>query len=831
MSLAKLPMLKLGENSWVPIPVTTPESGPSTALKMTVPSTTEEKICKKNDVKGQKASKAYSGYTCGSLMNELEFFTIGFVMHLYNNFKIVEQKVKRTVAGNNDDKNLAFLTTSSPSSTNTINTVNHGVSTGTTKGRKNLKRFFLEENTDAQLLLKIWVSVDEDDVEDLSYRNRKVQLLCYLAVIPMLTLESSNSQLNDKGFVDSGCSRHMSGNIAHLSDFKDFDGGYVTFGGGAIVGRLHWSIPLLYKNSLGDHPIDHVIGDVQSSVQTRRMTTSYSELGFLGAIYEGKTHHDLHTCLVSYSRRTKDEFLKLFLVILLGAIGTKWVYRNKKDEKGIVVRNKARLVAQGHTQEEGAVIYGQIEEEHPELDDIIFGSTKKELCDEFERLMKDKCEVCLHSHRFEKKPWLKMTDADDDDVDEHLYRSDDWDLYVSYTHLDKISCLQFVHVQVSLITMIVDYAGATLDRKSNHWRTSDLTSQEQTATGKDFSNPYIVGSLLKLIEVLLMKALTDGNGDVKINATIDGHSLSITEGSLRRHLKLDDQDGITSLPTTEIFAQLGLWAMLLDQIVIFQNSELSLNGVPISFDVPSTYEEIPPRDLQNHIFTFPIPSPFDLTLHLQSHHYLNSIIHSQPNTQLSPTQPGTEYHLPTPHDSPLHAVHSHGSDEGSLKLQELMNLVTTLSDRIGVLEGATVDDKENLLFCLLPCLLHGSDNRMILPSRGGKLFDEEVQEKEVQEKASTDTELFIQEVTPTEVIQDQMRESGKIASDEVVLLVLKKGYLLVKKFQQLWDEEERKRAMDEAKTTKKIDWNDPSVIKTSYSLNEANFKLPKLEGI
>ncbi|GJW47097.1 hypothetical protein Tco_0078743 [Tanacetum coccineum] len=32
----------------------------------------------------------------------------------------------------------------------------------------------------------------------------------------------SNSQLNDKGFVDSGCLRHMTGNIAHLSDFKDF---------------------------------------------------------------------------------------------------------------------------------------------------------------------------------------------------------------------------------------------------------------------------------------------------------------------------------------------------------------------------------------------------------------------------------------------------------------------------------------------------------------------------------------------------------------------------------------------------------------------------------
>ncbi|GJX89416.1 putative ribonuclease H-like domain-containing protein, partial [Tanacetum coccineum] len=35
------------------------------------------------------------------------------------------------------------------------------------------------------------------------------------------------------------------------------------------------------------------------------------------------------------------------------AIGTKWVFRNKKDEKGIVKRNKERLVAQGYTQEEG----------------------------------------------------------------------------------------------------------------------------------------------------------------------------------------------------------------------------------------------------------------------------------------------------------------------------------------------------------------------------------------------------------------------------------------------------------------------------------------------
>nr|GEZ11203.1 hypothetical protein [Tanacetum cinerariifolium] len=51
------------------------------------------------------------------------------------------------------------------------------------------------------------------------------------------------------------------------------------------------------------------------------------------------------------------------------AIGTKWVYKKKKDERGVVVRNKARLVAQGHRQEEGidyvesAFLYGTIDKE------------------------------------------------------------------------------------------------------------------------------------------------------------------------------------------------------------------------------------------------------------------------------------------------------------------------------------------------------------------------------------------------------------------------------------------------------------------------------------
>ncbi|GJT53910.1 retrovirus-related pol polyprotein from transposon TNT 1-94 [Tanacetum coccineum] len=61
-----------------------------------------------------------------------------------------------------------------------------------------------------------------------------------------------------------------------------------------------------------DHPVEQIIRDLNSTPQTRRMTTNLKE------------HEE-----------------------------PKKIYRNKKDERGIVIKNKARLVAQGYTQEEG----------------------------------------------------------------------------------------------------------------------------------------------------------------------------------------------------------------------------------------------------------------------------------------------------------------------------------------------------------------------------------------------------------------------------------------------------------------------------------------------
>ncbi|GJT25173.1 putative ribonuclease H-like domain-containing protein [Tanacetum coccineum] len=72
-----------------------------------------------------------------------------------------------------------------------------------------------------------------------------------------------------------------------------------------------------------DHPKDQIIGDFNSTIQTRRMTKISDE----------------HAMPKKVIQALEDP---------------SWIEAiNKKDKRGIVVRNKARLVAQGYTQEEG----------------------------------------------------------------------------------------------------------------------------------------------------------------------------------------------------------------------------------------------------------------------------------------------------------------------------------------------------------------------------------------------------------------------------------------------------------------------------------------------
>ncbi|GJU68802.1 putative ribonuclease H-like domain-containing protein [Tanacetum coccineum] len=298
-------------------------------------------------------------------------------------------------------------------------------------------------------------------------------------------------QQDDTGFVNSGCSRNMTGNITYFSDFKEFDEGYVTFGGGAhgggtdclptaiIFEELAWmgkdtavtqeetqqddsvptpsnDLPLSGKDSmqlselmllctnLQKQVLDlekakdaqaKEIADLKKRVQKLERKKKSRTIGFKRLRKVGKSRrvesskdkdslgdhedaskqgrsikdidkdadvslvddtqgrsddaemfdtNDLHgdevdvdmpvgekqeQCAkeeevdkVCWIEAMQDELLQFKLqkvwtlvYLLYGkrAIGTKWVYKNKKDERGIVIRNKARLVAQGYTQEEG----------------------------------------------------------------------------------------------------------------------------------------------------------------------------------------------------------------------------------------------------------------------------------------------------------------------------------------------------------------------------------------------------------------------------------------------------------------------------------------------
>ncbi|GJT02992.1 putative ribonuclease H-like domain-containing protein [Tanacetum coccineum] len=100
------------------------------------------------------------------------------------------------------------------------------------------------------------------------------------------------------------------------------------------------------------HPQSQILGDLTSPVQTR------------GTLKKSKFGEMLPSALndsdwVEAMQEEMQQFInqKVWKLVPLPdgkiAIGTKWILKNKRDARGIVVRNKARLVAQGHRQEEG----------------------------------------------------------------------------------------------------------------------------------------------------------------------------------------------------------------------------------------------------------------------------------------------------------------------------------------------------------------------------------------------------------------------------------------------------------------------------------------------
>ncbi|GKD57110.1 putative ribonuclease H-like domain-containing protein, partial [Tanacetum coccineum] len=91
------------------------------------------------------------------------------------------------------------------------------------------------------------------------------------------------------------------------------------------------------------------------------MTKSVTEHAMFSSVQQRTNHKDFQNCLFACFL-SQAEPKKVWTLVDLPygkrAIGTKWVYRNKKDERGIVIRNKARLM-----DVKSAFLYGKIKEE------------------------------------------------------------------------------------------------------------------------------------------------------------------------------------------------------------------------------------------------------------------------------------------------------------------------------------------------------------------------------------------------------------------------------------------------------------------------------------
>nr|GEW76874.1 ribonuclease H-like domain-containing protein [Tanacetum cinerariifolium] len=90
-----------------------------------------------------------------------------------------------------------------------------------------------------------------------------------------------------------------------------------------------------------DHLKSQIIGPVDTPVQTRHKSKEMEEQSFIVEAMQEE--------LLQF--KIKNVWILVDCPKGVRPIRTKWVLKNKKDERGIVIRNKARLVAQGHTQE------------------------------------------------------------------------------------------------------------------------------------------------------------------------------------------------------------------------------------------------------------------------------------------------------------------------------------------------------------------------------------------------------------------------------------------------------------------------------------------------
>nr|GEY25748.1 putative ribonuclease H-like domain-containing protein [Tanacetum cinerariifolium] len=200
--------------------------------------------------------------------------------------------------------------------------------------------------------------------------------------------------LQDQRIFDSRCSRHMTGNNSFLTDYQEIDGGFVAFRGSPKGGKISGKgisegseiddQEMTNSNTQDVNTVGLSINTANTNINTGSLNInvvgsndpsmpSLEETGIFNDVYDDRevgAEADINNLELSIvvspiptTRVHKDHPKEQIIGDLNLATQTRrminfseenaMVFRNKKDERGIVVRNKARLFVQGYTQEEG----------------------------------------------------------------------------------------------------------------------------------------------------------------------------------------------------------------------------------------------------------------------------------------------------------------------------------------------------------------------------------------------------------------------------------------------------------------------------------------------
>ncbi|GJX54424.1 putative ribonuclease H-like domain-containing protein [Tanacetum coccineum] len=254
------------------------------------------------------------------------------------------------------------------------------------------------------------------------------------------------------------------------------------------------------------------------------------------------------------------------------AIDTKWVFKNKKDEKGIVIRNKSRLVTQGYTQEEGIdydEVFAPVAKNEAIRLFLAYASFKN-----FVVYQIDIKSAFLYGKIEEEVYVCQLPGFEDPDFPDRVYKvkkaltmgfkegkltrpySSKGTKMSSMGELTFFLGLQVKQKKDGIFISQDKYVGEILKKFGfTEVKTASTPMETQKPLIKDENGEEVDAYMYRSIIGSLMY-LTSSRLDIKF--AVYGKKIIITESVVRRDLQLADENGIHCLPTSTIFEQLAL---------------------------------------------------------------------------------------------------------------------------------------------------------------------------------------------------------------------------------------------------------------------------------